>query len=343
MTDVRLAGYRPHLDLTAAADAHEGFDPATFDDLSEPLLRGSPRPASSTPTPVQAAGAARGAGGARPAGLRRHRLRQDRRLPAADHAATCSMSPRRVHGSPRVLILVPTRELARADPPTSWPSAATRGSPPRSSPAARTAAIRSRAAAQPGHPGRDAGPAAGAPGDRRGGPRRPANILVLDEADRMLDMGFAEDVFAILGHCRRERQSHAVLRHAAPARPRRLAEHLLREPRPSIITARAASGHHHPDPAQRRPGAQARCSLRVLADRDGLRAGLVFVNTRARAAEQLGAELAEAGFRAAPCCTASSTSASASASWACSATAASTVLVATDVAARGLDVPGVQR
>jgi len=33
------------------------------------------------------------------------------------------------------------------------------------------------------------------------------NILVIDEADRMLDMGFIRDVRKIVGHLPRERQS----------------------------------------------------------------------------------------------------------------------------------------
>tara|TARA_R110000823_G_scaffold210224_3_gene340420 strand:- start:25788 stop:27119 length:1332 start_codon:yes stop_codon:yes gene_type:complete len=55
-------------------------------------------------------------------------------------------------------------------------------------------------------------------------------ILVLDEADRMLDMGFRDDVLAISGRCNPERQVlmlSATLRHAGVAA---ISDSLLRDP-----------------------------------------------------------------------------------------------------------------
>jgi len=55
-------------------------------------------------------------------------------------------------------------------------------------------------------------------------------FLILDEADRMLDMGFREDVFAIINQCKKERQSFllsATLNHEGIAR---IAREVLSKP-----------------------------------------------------------------------------------------------------------------
>ena len=54
-------------------------------------------------------------------------------------------------------------------------------------------------------------------------------VLILDEADRMLDMGFHQDIMRIASHCRKERQT-LLFSATMPDRMRTLAHDLLRDP-----------------------------------------------------------------------------------------------------------------
>ena len=212
-------------------------NPATFDDLdlTEPLLRGLAKAGFGTPTPVQQQ--------VIPAAMQRLDLLVSAAtgsgktvaflLPIMQHL----LDQRAVHDSPRVLILVPTRELARQihahfmdiGSYTRLTAEVITGGENRGH---QVSALRRNPDILVATPGRmlehlETGEAE--LGD--------LEHLVLDEADRMLDMGFAEQVFAILGHCRRERQS---LLFSATLQQRglsHLAEQLLREPRTIIVDA----------------------------------------------------------------------------------------------------------
>ena len=54
-------------------------------------------------------------------------------------------------------------------------------------------------------------------------------VLILDEADRMLDMGFHQDIMRIASHCRKERQT-LLFSATMPDKMRNLAHELLRDP-----------------------------------------------------------------------------------------------------------------
>jgi ATP-dependent RNA helicase SrmB len=165
-------------------------------------------------------------------------------------------------------------------------------------------------------------------------------VLILDEADRMLDMGFSEDVLHIAKYCNPERQTllySATLEHQGI---RGVARQILKAP--EILTLNTVHDKHA-DIAQQviladNPGHKAQL-LRWLLEHEKFDKALIFTNTRALS-DSLGSELMNHGHR----------------------TGVLhgdmeqnkrnlvmnrlhqghiNILVATDVAARGLDVEGV--
>jgi ATP-dependent RNA helicase DbpA len=67
------------------------------------------------------------------------------------------------------------------------------------------------------------------------------NTLVLDEADRMLDMGFADDMAAVIGHCPKQRQT-LLFSATFPDDITKLASRYLREPKEVKLTEQHAAG-----------------------------------------------------------------------------------------------------
>ena len=123
------------------------------------------------------------------------------------------------------------------------------------------------------------------------------DVLVLDEADRMLDMGFAEDVLGIAAQLSTERQT--ILFSATLSRAvRDLAGRLLRDPEWLEVereeTEEAAIDQHvlYVDSFDHRHRLLEAC----LAD-EGLGQAIVFTSTKAHA-EELAGQLDEAGHAA---------------------------------------------
>jgi ATP-dependent RNA helicase DeaD len=159
--------------------------------------------------------------------------------------------------------------------------------------------------------------------------------VVLDEADEMLRMGFAEDVDQILGHVPAGRQV-ALFSATMPASIRGVARAHLKDP-VDVVASRQASTVTNIEqsyavvPFRHKIGALARVIATTEAE-----ATIVFVRTRGTA-EDVGSGLIERGIKAA---TISGEVAQKERERIVERLRAGTldVLVATDVAARGLDV-----
>ena len=242
---------------------------------------------------------------------------------------------------PRVLILAPTRELAKqvADELT-WLYAPLR---------VRVAAVtggagyldqKRRALVQSRRHRGHARPPARRARAREASTRRALAAVVLDEADSMLDLGFREDLDAILAMLPTERRSHLVS--ATFSRDVvSLADRFQRDP-VHVEGTRLGEAHadiehvvHLVEPRQR---VDALINL-LLADEDAK--SLVFARTRADVARIAG-ELAEAGFVVR---TLSGEMEQPERDRALAAFRQGGVqaLVATDVAARGIDVRDIAR
>jgi ATP-dependent RNA helicase DeaD len=241
---------------------------------------------------------------------------------------------------PRVLVLAPTRELAKqVAEELSWLYAPLR---------VRVAAVTGGAGYLDQKRALSANPAVvvATPGRLRDALERgridPSSLaaVVLDEADSMLDLGFREDLEAILAKLPAERRSHLVSA-TFPREVMALADRFQKDPvhvhgtRPGEAHADIEHIVHLVEPSQR---VDALVNL-LLWDEDAK--SLVFVRTRADVARVAG-ELTEAGF------VVRSLSGEMEQSERDRALGAFRqggiqVLVATDVAARGIDVRDIAR
>jgi ATP-dependent RNA helicase RhlE len=164
------------------------------------------------------------------------------------------------------------------------------------------------------------------------------SILVLDEADRMLDMGFIRDVRKIVAACPRQRQT-LLFSATMPADIAKLANEILREPirvdvSPAKVMADRIDQRVYFVPAQ----AKRALLTELLADPVMDRV-LVFTRTK-RNADRVCRALQQAGVVAEALHGNKAQNARVRALDAFRSGRAR-ILVATDIAARGIDVPGV--
>jgi ATP-dependent RNA helicase RhlE len=164
------------------------------------------------------------------------------------------------------------------------------------------------------------------------------SILVLDEADRMLDMGFIHDVRKIVSQCRRAQQT-LLFSATMPPPIARLAHDILDEPvRVDVAPAKIAV-----DRIDQRVffvGTKEKRALldSLLADRDMDRV-LVFTRTK-RGADRVCRNLVQAGMNAVALHGNKAQNARVRALDAFR-SGRVRILVATDIAARGIDVPHI--
>jgi len=165
-------------------------------------------------------------------------------------------------------------------------------------------------------------------------------VLILDEADRMLDMGFSEDVLSITGQCSRTRQTllfSATLSHRGL---KGMTDTLLRDPATislSTVRDRHANITQQIIPADDKIHKQGLLSW--LLQHESYAKALVFTNTRLQA-DALGPELRKQGLRAGVLHGDMSQD-ERNQMMAFLRQGTVKILVATDVAARGLDIKGV--
>jgi len=266
-------------------------------------------------------------------------------LPALAHAAAqggAKAAPR----CPRVLVLAPTRELAcqiadvlaDAGARAGQTVALAHGGVPKGP---QVAALRAGAAAVVGTPGRLQDLA-------EGGPSAPlllssVSFLVLDEADRMLDLGFEPAVRALAGGTRADRQT-AMFSATWPAGVRALAADFLGSPaRVTVGSADLAASHSVAQTVEvLDPAARDGRLLALMAEfkKKGLAERVIVFVLYKKEAPRVEALLKRAGWAAAAVHGDAAQSARTAAVDAFRAGRLG-VLVATDVAARGLDIPAV--
>lgn len=167
---------------------------------------------------------------------------------------------------------------------------------------------------------------------------RDLEVLVLDEADRMLDMGFVHDVRRILREIPKDRQT-LFFSATMPPEIRRLADDILHDPAEVAVTPVATTAEKITQSVFMVEKAHKRTLLLHLLKDKSVTRSLVFTRTK-HAANKVTEHLEKAGIHAAAIHGNKSQGARERA-LAGFKSGKVGVLVATDIAARGIDVDGI--
>lgn len=168
-------------------------------------------------------------------------------------------------------------------------------------------------------------------------PLSQVRILVLDEADRMLEMGFREDVMTLAGACPAQRQTLLLSATLHDSRVTAISEQLQRDP--GDIACGLPVGIVHQRILADSQGHKEQLLQALIGNTPGRQ--LVFANKRATAA-RLAKMLQAAGLRAA-CLHGELSTEERKAVMQRFNQGSLQVVVASDLAARGLDVEDIQR
>jgi ATP-dependent RNA helicase RhlE len=165
------------------------------------------------------------------------------------------------------------------------------------------------------------------------------NIVVLDEVDRMLDMGFVNDVTEILRQTSTQNRQSFFFSATMDARVRRLIETFTSDPVSISLKAGAASDSVHQDVIRYQGNMDKLDKLHDVLLREDVSKAIVFDETQ-RSVERLSRELVDRGFSADAIHGGKSQGQRQRAMDRFKKSEIS-ILVATDVAARGIDVADI--
>ena len=165
------------------------------------------------------------------------------------------------------------------------------------------------------------------------------STFIVDEADRMLDMGFIRDVRKIVALSAKAAPVHAVLRHHARRHRKLVGDDAAIPERIEVAPQGKTADRITQKLYHRAHGAEAPAAERAAEGR-GDEPGDRLHPHQARRQQRGRASVAAPGQWRTPS-TATSRRMPASARWKCSAPARPRVLVATDIAARGIDIDDI--
>jgi ATP-dependent RNA helicase RhlE len=167
---------------------------------------------------------------------------------------------------------------------------------------------------------------------------RSTEFFVLDEADRMLDMGFIHDMRKIVAMLPQDRQT-LFFSATLPAEVRQLADSMLRDPLEVQVTPQATSAETVTQSVVFVPRKEKRARLVQLLTERPMQRVIVFTRTK-HGADKLHRDLDKAGINAAAI-HGNKTQGQRERALAAFKSPRPPVLIATDIAARGIDVDHV--